>query len=106
MQVKRDAEENRPHHIRPAAESQQRQTKQNKRQPINAVQPYVKSVFHKIRGIVLHHRPVILLRRTTEHPSDVCPPAAIAWSVWITRRICVRVVDAMRDNPVDWPAFE
>src|SRR6185503_6301425 len=45
-------------------------------------------------------------RRTTEHPSDVCPPAAIARSVWITRRICMRVVDAMRDNPVDWPTFE
>src|SRR4026209_424833 len=106
MQVKRDAEENCPHHIRPATKSQQRQSKQNQRQPINAVQPYMKPVFHKIRGVMLHNRTVKLLRRTTAHPSDMCPPAAIARSVWITRRIRVRVVDAMRDNPVDWATFE
>src|ERR1700752_1966295 len=66
----------------------------------------MKSIFHQGRGIVRHNRTVILLRGTVEHPPDVCPPAAIARSVWITRRICMRMMDAMGDNPVDWSTFK
>src|SRR5256885_1950574 len=99
MQVKRYAEENPPHEIGPVTKSQQRQTEEKQGQPVQVVQPDMKSVLHQVRGIARHSRTVILLRRTVQHPANVCPPAAIARSVWITRRICMRMMDAVRNNP-------
>jgi len=36
----------------------------------------------------------------------VRPPAAIAWRVWIARSICVRMMYAVRHNPLDWTTFK
>jgi hypothetical protein len=64
---------NMPHirYDRPAAECQQRYSNENERQPIQAIEPNVKSVLYQIRGTVCHDRVVILLGRTAQNLSHV-----------------------------------
>ena len=66
----------------------------------------MKSVPQHIRGVARHNRTVILLASAPENPSHVCPPAAIARSMWITLDVGIGVMDAMGYDPVYGAAFE
>ena len=49
---------------------------------------------------------VVILSRAPQYPTNVCPPAAMAWRMWIARAICVRMVYAVRHYPLNWTTFE
>src|SRR6185295_18704232 len=49
---------------------------------------------------------VVLLSGAVQNPSHVCPPTAVAWCVRIAGRICVRMMNSVRDYPIDRTAFE
>ena len=48
----------------------------------------------------------MILCRAPQYPTNVCPPAAIAWRMWIVLAICVRMMYAVRHYPLDWTTFE
>src|SRR6185369_17224512 len=49
---------------------------------------------------------VVILSRAPQYPTNMCPPAAMAWRMWIVRTICVGVVYTVRHYPLNGTTFE
>ena len=48
----------------------------------------------------------MILSGAPQYPTNVRPPATIAWRVWIAVTIGVRVMNAVRHYPLNRPALK
>ena len=70
------------------------------------VQPHVERVFGQIGRILRHQAGVVVLRLPDENPAHVSPPGAIARRMWVAGLVGFLMVNAVRGNPENRPAFQ
>src|ERR1041385_4424142 len=105
MQSKSHAEEYSPKQDAPASKNQERDSENDQGDVIIAINPDVITVLNQIRSVPFESGLIVVLRGTAQNPTDVCPPAAIARSVRIAEAIGVRMVYAMRYDPLNRSAL-
>jgi hypothetical protein len=71
-----------------------------------AADPYVKSVFAKLRNIRQEIGRIVVHCFTGQKPADVSPETALARRMGVTIFICVLVMLTMRRNPKDRTTLE
>src|SRR3954462_13172622 len=106
MQADCHAEEDPPHHIRPAANREQNDTESGQRDPMPRRQPDVNSVTAKIRSIALQLRVAVVQDFPAHNPSHMRPPTAVARTVRIPFTVAGLMMDAVCAHPEDRSAFE
>jgi len=106
MQADGDAQKDAPQHPRPTAKRVKDDARRNQRHVVEAVDHPMHAIFHQIGRISSQRRFRMLLCCADQNPTDVRPPTAIARRMRIAFVIGVRVMYAMRGDPVDRTAFE
>src|SRR2546423_7785194 len=100
------AQEDAPEEDRPAAEDEERDPEQDEREEVPARNPDVEATLEQVGRVALDGCAFVLLRRPLQNPADVRPPRPVARAVRVGGRVRMRVVNPVRRDPLDGPAFE
>src|SRR6266516_5627224 len=101
MQSDRNAKEDPNEHHRPTANCKQREAAKNQWHKIESVHKHMNGILGQVGRVTLDYALFVLLRRATQNPSHVCPPASVARRMGVAHLIGVLMVNAMSHNPVD-----
>ena len=94
-------EEYSPQHYAPTSEHKEHQPQHDQRDVIEAVKPDVVAILDQIRSVALDRGVIVIMRGAAQNPTDVRPPAAIARRMRVAGLVSVRMMDAMRRNPLN-----
>src|SRR5215217_923940 len=106
MQRQGQPEKHHPEQHAPTTNNKEHYSYYRKRNIVTAGKPAVVRVVHQIRCIVSDRGCTVILRRAPQYPTHGCPPPTIAWRMWITCLICMRMVYAVRHYPLNWTTFK
>src|SRR5258705_315037 len=87
------------------AEVKQKDTQHDDWDVVETIEQDVKAILDEIGSVTLNRRLIVILRRTVQDPTNVCPVAAVARRMGITCAIGVCMMYAMSDGPLNRPAF-
>jgi hypothetical protein len=100
------AQEDAPQNHRPAADREQHEAQSHERNVVVGVQPAIERHGAEVGRILRHEGGVVVVRVAKQDPPHVRPEATVPRCVRIAVVIGMLMMDAMRRNPENWPAFE
>src|ERR1051325_5460389 len=106
MQREGQPQKDPPEHHSPATKSEKSDAQNDQRYIEKAIQPNIEAVLYQIRSITPNGGSIVILRSAAKNPADVCPPAAVARRVRVALAIRVRMMDAVRRDPLNRSAFD
>ena len=106
MQTDHHAKANTPQEHGKPSQQEQRHGKHNHGEPVIIVQPHIETVFGQIGCVLRHELGVIVLGLPDEKPAHMRPPGAVPRRMWIAGLVGFLMVNAMRGNPENRPAFQ
>src|SRR6185503_13062862 len=106
VEHQRQPEKNAPKQHAPTTKNKEHHSYHQKRNPVEVGKPAVVAVVNQIRCIASDGGITVILCCAPQYPTNVCPPAAVAWRMWITRPICMRMMYAVRHYPFNWTTFK